>query len=72
MSSLPAPLRQIFPSAIESLPLPSLKIHTDSDVESWKSTQGYRDYAIFIRMLNESAVGVSLPWDGGMCEVCVG
>ena len=61
-SPLPS-LRQIQVSAIPSLPLPFLKIHTDSDVEFWKSTRGYRDYAIFLKVLNESAVGVSLPWD---------
>ncbi|KAI0068967.1 Phosphotyrosyl phosphatase activator [Artomyces pyxidatus] len=42
--------------------LPSTKIHTDSDVELWKRTSGYRDYGIFLRRLNEAVVGYELPW----------
>jgi|SRR5882762_9122117 len=74
---IPLPtLRQILLPAVSSLPLPTLKIHTDVDVESWKSTQGYHDYALFLRVLNESVVGVSLPLDAkdvdlDGCEVCI-
>ncbi|KAH9481901.1 Serine/threonine-protein phosphatase 2A activator 1 [Psilocybe cubensis] len=42
---------------------PSLKIRTDDDVEYWKTTQSYLDYGIFLRRLNESVVGYTLPWE---------
>lgn len=43
--------------------LPALTIRTDTDVELWKQTTGYKDYALFLRRLNESVVGINLPYD---------
>lgn len=37
------------------------KIRTDADVETWKYTNGYADYSIFLRWLSEAVVGCSLP-----------
>ena len=56
-------LRDIPLSEVLSLPeLPTTKIKTDNDLEHWKSMQSYRDYILFLRRLNESVVGTSLPW----------
>ena len=50
-------------SEVESLSeVPTPKIKTDHDLEQWKSMQSYRDYILFLRRLNESVVGTSLPW----------
>ena len=60
--SLP-PLRNIPPenlAALRSYPTP--KIRTDADVESWKQTQGFSDYSLFLQWLNEAVVGCYLPW----------
>ncbi|KDR78541.1 hypothetical protein GALMADRAFT_243948 [Galerina marginata CBS 339.88] len=43
--------------------LPSLKIKFDEDVEYWEASQSYIDYGTFLRRLNESVVGYSLPWE---------
>lgn len=63
MASIPLPLlRHISPENLEVLKaLPAAKIRTDADVEAWKQTQGYSDYSLFLRWLNESVVGCSLP-----------
>ncbi|KIM71950.1 hypothetical protein PILCRDRAFT_747374, partial [Piloderma croceum F 1598] len=58
-------LRQIPLQDIPNLPLPAHKIRTDADVHTWKSTQGYKDYAAFVGMVNECVVGVYMPWDDG-------
>jgi serine/threonine-protein phosphatase 2A activator len=63
MSSL-KPLRSVALDSVPSLSLPTLKIHTDNDVEKWKKTHGYHDYALFLRRLNESVVGHYLPVNG--------
>jgi len=56
-------LRDIPLSEVLSLPEPpTTKIKTDDDIEHWKSMQSYRDYILFLRRLNESVVGTSLPW----------
>lgn len=56
-------LRDISLSEVSSLPeLPETQIKTDDDLERWKSMQSYRDYILFLRRLNESVVGTSLPW----------
>ena len=56
-------LRDISLSEVSSLPeLPETHIKTDEDLEHWKSMQSYRDYILFLRRLNESVVGTSLPW----------
>lgn len=49
--------------------LPTLTIRTDTDVELWKQTTGYKDYALFLRRLNESVVGVTLPYDDSPSEI---
>ena len=58
------PLRDISLSKVSSLSeLPKAQIKTDEDLEHWKSMQSYRDYILFLRRLNESVVGTSLPWN---------
>ncbi|KAF9554569.1 Phosphotyrosyl phosphatase activator [Agrocybe pediades] len=62
LAALPE-LREITLSTLSGLQtLPTLKIKTDDDVEYWKTTQSYLDYMIFLRRLNESVVGYTLPW----------
>ncbi|KDQ58979.1 hypothetical protein JAAARDRAFT_33711 [Jaapia argillacea MUCL 33604] len=56
-----APLRYIPVSEISAGP--TLKIRTDYDVDAWKVTQGFKDFGIFLRRLNESVVGVFLPYE---------
>jgi hypothetical protein len=56
-------VRDISLSEVSSLSeLPKARIKTDEDLEHWKSMQSYRDYILFLRRLNESVVGTSLPW----------
>ncbi|KAI0090223.1 hypothetical protein BDY19DRAFT_939099 [Irpex rosettiformis] len=57
-------LRHISINAVTQLPptTPTQKIRTDADLETWRTTTGYRDYAVFLRQLNESVVGYYLPW----------
>ncbi|KAF8149084.1 hypothetical protein B0H34DRAFT_734803 [Crassisporium funariophilum] len=63
MSVSPPGLRCVSLCEVSGLKsLPTLKIMTDDDVEHWKSTQSYMDYRLFLRRLNESVVGYSLPW----------
>jgi serine/threonine-protein phosphatase 2A activator len=64
MSEYAAPeLRAISSSELEKLSeIPHPKIKTDHDLETWKTSQSYRDYSIFLRRLNESVVGYFLPW----------
>ena len=55
-------LRDISLSEVSSLSeLPKAQIKTDEDLEHWKSMQSYQDYILFLRRLNESVVGTSLP-----------
>ena len=56
------PLRRISVADLPFMELPSLKIKTEEDVHAWRETQGYRDYGIFLRRLNEAVVGHALPW----------
>ncbi|KAF8885483.1 hypothetical protein BD779DRAFT_676403 [Infundibulicybe gibba] len=51
-------LAEISPSG----PFPAPKIQTDDDLARWRTTQSYRDYQLFLRRLNESVIGYSLPW----------
>ncbi|KZT06068.1 PTPA-domain-containing protein [Laetiporus sulphureus 93-53] len=67
MAALPA-LREVSIQELLVSDLPSKRIHTDYDVERWKSTRGYRDYGLFLRRLNESVVGYTLPWIEPMSE----
>jgi len=55
-------LRQIPLDDIANLPLPEQLIKTDHDVETWRTTRSYQDYAVFLRRLTESVIGVFLPW----------
>jgi serine/threonine-protein phosphatase 2A activator len=56
-------LRKISLSDVEHLEsVPTLKIHTDKDVETWRGTRGYQEYGLFLRRLSESVVGHDLPW----------
>ena len=63
MASVMPQLRRISLSQVSKLEPPTLKIKADDDVEYWKTTQSYIDYRIFLRRLNESVVGYSLPWE---------
>lgn len=56
------PLRLVDITTVASLPVPTQKIKTEEDVEVWRLTRGYGDYALFLRRLNESVVGSFLPW----------
>lgn len=42
---------------------PGKRIFTDSDVELWKTTQGYVDYGLFVRRLGEAVIGHYLPYN---------
>ncbi|KAF8725239.1 hypothetical protein AX14_008211 [Amanita brunnescens Koide BX004] len=44
---------------------PTTRIRQDDDVERWKNSKSYGDYAIFLRRLNESVAGCFLPWESG-------
>jgi serine/threonine-protein phosphatase 2A activator len=57
------PLRLVKISELSSFQEPpAAKIRSDEDVELWKTTQGYHDYGLFLRRLNEAVVGCQLPW----------
>lgn len=55
-------LRDVSLSEIPTFDLPTNKIQTEEDVQTWRQTQAYQDLSIFLRRLNESVVGISLPW----------
>ena len=55
-------LRDIPLANVRTLETPGLKIKTDHDVEIWRTTRSYQDYAIFLRRLNEAVSGKFLPW----------
>lgn len=60
------PLREIALTEVnkyEDLPRP--RIRTDHDIDTWKTTRSYQDYAIFLRRLNQSVVGYCLPYNPG-------
>ncbi|CAK5262917.1 unnamed protein product, partial [Mycena citricolor] len=57
----PPTLRKIDLAEIPRLATPESKIRTDEDMETWRQSCAYRDYAIFLRRLNESVVGVDIP-----------
>lgn len=52
---------------------PVTRIRVEEDVDTWKLTQGFRDYAQFIRRLNDAVVGhiVSEPREPASSEVGV-
>ncbi|KAJ7887574.1 PTPA-domain-containing protein [Mycena olivaceomarginata] len=56
-----AQLREIPLASVSALDLPTLKIQTDEDVDTWRQSRSYQDYAIFLRRLNESVVGRDIP-----------
>ncbi|KAJ7886722.1 hypothetical protein B0H13DRAFT_2043771 [Mycena leptocephala] len=56
-----AQLREIPLADVPALESPTLKIQTDDDVETWRQSRSYQDYAIFLRRLNESVVGKNIP-----------
>ncbi|KAJ7246605.1 hypothetical protein B0H12DRAFT_1235533 [Mycena haematopus] len=56
-----AQLREISLADVSVLDLPTLKIQTDEDVQIWRRSRSYQDYAIFLRRLNESVVGRDIP-----------
>lgn len=39
---------------------PALRIRTEEDVVSWKSTKGYSNFMLFLYRLNEAAVGLDI------------
>jgi len=58
-------LREISLSQETRFSPPTARIKQDEDVETWRNSKSYRDYAIFLRRLNESVVGCYLPWESG-------
>jgi serine/threonine-protein phosphatase 2A activator len=56
-------LREIYLNQVLNFEIPTSKIKSDDDVQYWKTTQSYMDYRIFLRRLNQSVVGYSLPWE---------
>ncbi|KAK2467238.1 hypothetical protein APHAL10511_000787 [Amanita phalloides] len=56
-------LREIPLSQVTTLSPSAPTIKLDDDVEKWRKSKSYADYAIFLRRLNESVVGYFLPWD---------
>lgn len=56
------PLRHVSVGSVATLAVPNQKIKTEGDVELWRLTRGYADYALFLRRLNEAVVGCFLPW----------
>ena len=55
-------LRQISLSdLVDTVKSPEQKIRYDEDVAYWKHTIGYQDYQLFLRRLNESVVGYTVP-----------
>ena len=63
-------LRQIPLSDLDTLKSPELKICYDEDVAHWKDTAGYHDYQLFLRRLNESVVGYTVPPASDSDEGC--
>ncbi|OCB84783.1 Phosphotyrosyl phosphatase activator [Sanghuangporus baumii] len=55
------PLPKVKAEDAKNLEAPTLKIRTDTDVESWKSTEGYQNYLLFLHRLSEAVVGHVLP-----------
>ena len=56
------PLREIPLSDLLNRAPPIPKIKTEEDVEYWKTTRSYDDLGLFLRRLNEAAVGCYLPF----------
>lgn len=55
-------LRQISLSElVDATKSPEQKIRYEEDVAYWKQTMGYHDYQLFLRRLNESVVGHTVP-----------
>ena len=48
---------------VPQLEPPEQTIRTDHDVDAWRNTRSFQDYAVFLRRLNEAVVGCYLPWD---------
>ncbi|KAI0926334.1 hypothetical protein AcV5_008826 [Taiwanofungus camphoratus] len=65
------PLRCVSTSDLRLDDTPTLKIRTDDDVHFWRSTRAYQDFGIFLRRLNESVVGYTLPWSEPLNEATV-
>lgn len=61
------PLPKVSIPNADRLEAPSLKIRTEEDVTTWKSTKGYQNYMLFLRRLSESVVGRSLPQSEQEC-----
>ncbi|KAJ7432308.1 serine/threonine-protein phosphatase 2A activator 1 [Mycena galericulata] len=67
-----AQLREIPLADVPALESPTLKIQTDEDVETWRRSRSYQDYAIFLRRLNESVVGRDIPTTSASPSEAVG
>ena len=63
------PLRAVGIRELVKLDPPVTRIRTDEDVAYWKTTRGYQDFGLFLRRLNESVVGYSLPYEEPMSDV---
>ncbi|KAF9219430.1 Phosphotyrosyl phosphatase activator [Gyrodon lividus] len=64
-------LRRISLSDVTDTTAPEPKIRYDEDVNYWKNTTGYSDYQLFLRRLNESVVGYSVPQQFGDCSQAI-
>ncbi|KAF9231370.1 hypothetical protein BU15DRAFT_90933 [Melanogaster broomeanus] len=64
-------LRQISVSDLTDIRPPEPKIRYDEDVTIWKNTTGYHDYQLFLRRLNESIVGCTVPQQSGNCSQAI-
>ncbi|KIK96289.1 hypothetical protein PAXRUDRAFT_826123 [Paxillus rubicundulus Ve08.2h10] len=64
-------LRQISLSELADARPPEPKIRSDEDVKYWKNTTGYNDYQLFLRRLNESVVGYTVPREFGDCSQAI-
>ena len=54
-------LRAISLDDLSTLSLPTHIIQSEHDVDTWKSTRGYKDYALYLRRLSDAVVGYYLP-----------
>ncbi|KAG6369883.1 hypothetical protein JVT61DRAFT_7940 [Boletus reticuloceps] len=73
MQSTLRDLRQISVShLVDTVKSPEPKIHYDEHVAYWKNTTGYHDYQLFLRRLNESVVGYTVPHPSDLADAASG
>jgi serine/threonine-protein phosphatase 2A activator len=57
---------------LQEMSPPTVRIHTDADVEAWQNTAGYQLYGTFLRRLNDSVAGWNLPLQDTVTDSEVG